>query len=183
MFIELVVTKFSTHATRMCMRTSGKSQVCSRAWPAGKLKDRSAPTCQQRRKDVSLSLQLLASSTPRYGTHVHKSRWKISPWLLTTVSSRSWIADVYAHGARLHHPGWRGAAYYGRSPVQRTGTGLVDTNIKTTKLILKAFFDFSRNLAPPKITRYTVSTAEPQNTYSRKICWRFRPKQKYIGGF
>ena len=73
--------------------------VWSRAWPAGQLKDRSATTCQQRRKDVSLSLlptmQLMASSTPRYGTHAHKSRWKISPWLLTTVSSslsRSWIA-------------------------------------------------------------------------------------------
>ena len=152
MFIELVVTKFSTHATRMCMRTSGKSHnvgvftsVAGR--PAERSLSTDVSTTEKRCLFIAITDQLLASSTPRYGTHVHKSRWKISPWLLTTVSSRSWIADVYAHGARLHHPGWRGAAYYGRSPVQPTGTGLVDTNIKTTKInsegLLRLFTKFS----------------------------------------
>ena len=50
---------------------------------------------------------------------------------------------VYAHRTRLHHLGWRSAAYYGR----RYDTGLVDTKIKTTKInyegLLRLFTKFS----------------------------------------
>jgi hypothetical protein len=36
------------------------------------------------------------------------------------------------------------------------GPGLLSRNLKPRKLILRAFSDFSRKLAPPKITRYAV---------------------------
>jgi hypothetical protein len=35
-------------------------------------------------------------------------------------------------------------------------TGLLSRNLKPRKLILRAFSDFPRKLAPPKITRHTV---------------------------
>ena len=58
--VELVVTKFSTHENKCYpdVRAAVRATmwVWSRTWPAGQLKDRSATTCQQRRKDVSLSL-------------------------------------------------------------------------------------------------------------------------------
>ena len=47
--------------------------------------------------DVSTTEKTQKMSTPRYGTHAHKSRWKISPWLLTTVSS-SLSRSSIAHG-------------------------------------------------------------------------------------
>ena len=121
-----------------CMRTSGKSHHVGvvtnvAGQPAERSLSYDVSTTEKRCLFIAISDQLMASSTPRYGTHAHKSRWKISPWLLTTVSS-SLSRSSIAHGrsaergrgrvrvrasrhARLHHPGWRGAAYILRLPV------------------------------------------------------------------
>ena len=68
------------------MRTSGKSHhvgvvtnVAGR--PAEISLSYDVSTTEKICLFIAITDQLMASSTPRYGTHAHKSRWKISPWL------------------------------------------------------------------------------------------------------
>jgi hypothetical protein len=48
-------------------------------------------------------------------------------------------------------------------------TGLLSRNLKARKLILRAFSDFPRKLAPPKITRHTVLHVHLHVTLNEKL--------------
>ena len=133
------------------MRTSSKSHhVGVVTNVAGRPAERSlryiydVSTTEKRCPFIAITDQLMASSTPRYGTHAHKSRWKISPWLLMTVSSslsRSPCAITSSGLARR------------RLYITVAGTvrGLVDTKINSEGLLrLSTKFSTLDN------TRYTV---------------------------
>ena len=147
-----------------CMSTSGKSHhvgvvtnVAGR--PAERSLSYDVSTTEKRCLFIAITDQLMVSSTPRYGTHAHKSRWKISPWLLMTVSS-SLSRSSIAHGRSAERG--RGACTCMRTApcaitssglarrrlyITVAGTGLVDTKIKTTKInsegLLRLFTKFS----------------------------------------
>ena len=109
-----------------CMCTSGKNHhVGVVTNVAGRPAERSLSYDVSRTEKICLFIaitdQLMASSTPRYGTHAHKSRWKISPWLLTKVSS-SLSRSSIAHGRSAE----RGRGVCTRTaPCAITSSGLV----------------------------------------------------------
>ena len=131
-------------------------------------------TTEKRCLFIAITDQLMASSTPRYGTHAHKSRWKISPWLLTTVSSslsRSWIAHGRSAEGRVHVRAPRAITSSGRVGAVTLITVTapvpvwpVDTEIKTTKInsegLLRLFTKFS---TPENYPLYGIIASNRKN--------------------
>ena len=132
---------------------------------AGRLAERSlsynVTTTEKRCLFITITNQLMASLTPRYGTHAHKSRWKISPWTVSSSLSRSWIAHGRSAEGRVcvralcaitsSGLAWRRLL---RSPVP------VWCKIKTTKInsegLLRLFMKFSIPENYPLYGSYTL---------------------------
>ena len=122
------------------------------AWPAERSLSYDVSTTEKRCLFFAITNQLMASSTPRYGTHAHKSRWKmISPWTVSSSLSRSWIAHGRSAEGRVRVRAPRAITSSGlarrrllRSPVP---VWYRDTKIKTTKFnsegLLRLFTKFS----------------------------------------
>ena len=144
--------------------------------PAERSLSYNVTTTEKRCLFITITDQLMASSTPRYGTHAHKSRWKISPWTVSSSLSRSWIAHGRSAEGRVcvcalcaitsSRLAWRRLL---RSPVP-VWYIYRDMKIKTTKInsegLLRLFMKFSIPENYPLYGSYTLD-----NTFAfRSTC-------------
>ena len=82
---------------------------------------------------------------------VRQHQWSSSNWPICMANQHD---HTYVH-VRLQHP-------------IRVGTCSATHSLgwQSRKLILKAYFDFSQNLAPPKITRHAVFNCNNRLAYA-----------------
>jgi hypothetical protein len=131
---------------------------CYESLPGYTLRPYKQTECSERKTSIYIGHCM---TTEELGTFINKCA-AYSPKVNITLvngmyiqlpeSSMTWLSDkgnIEGDRARVD--------YMIFCVATRPWTGLVSRNLKPRKLILRAFSDFPRNLAPPKITRHTVA--------------------------